>query len=340
MKGVLFGGLHSFRDLGLILTGKEIGAPTVKVSSIDIPGGDGVIDLTEYFGGVKYGNRRLSFEFSTILPQRDFMEQFASVQNALHGQKMQISLDADAEWYYTGRVSVSPWKSEKNIGKITIDCDCDPYKYRNSAKVVHLCGRNLINLDAGVSTTSGAWVKMETGYKFTRGSEAGGSFVYFNVPVQKGVQYIFSADYTLTTRLLYVYKDRLYGTLVEKAQSGQPCIFTPDKTGIYTFGLYIVAKENSGVFENVMLQEGTETGAYEAYDATEKEITVAFNNTRKSAIPSMRALGSVTVESDSNFATLSDSSQSFPEFTLSQGETALTFKGNGYAVVEWKEGGL
>lgn len=340
MKGVMFGGLHSFRDLNLILTGKEIGSPPVKTAFVDIPGGDGVIDLTDYFGAVKYGNRKLSFEFSTIVPQQQFMEQFAAVQNALHGQKMQISLDADPEWYYTGRVSVSPWKSEKNIGKITIDCDCEPYKYRNSAKVVHLCGRNLINLDAGVSTSSVAWVKTETGYTFTRGAETGGSFVYFNVPVQKGIQYIFSADYTLTTRLLYVYKDRLYGTLVAKSTSGQPCIFTPEETGIYVFGLYVVAIENSGVFDNIMLQDGAEIGAYEAYDASEKEISVVFNNTRKSAIPTMRAIGAVTVESKSNFATLSASPQAFPEFTFNQGETNLTFNGNGYAVVEWKEGGL
>ena len=136
MKGIQFGKYHSWDDFALILTSKEIGTPTPKTETIDIPGGDGVLDLTEFFGETKYGNRPLSFEFSTIVPQSDFMRLFSKVQNALHGQKMRIVLDDDAEWYYTGRISVSPWKAEKSIGKFTIDCDCEPYKTKVNDTVI------------------------------------------------------------------------------------------------------------------------------------------------------------------------------------------------------------
>lgn len=128
MKGITFGSLHSFNNLHLILSQKTIGTPSPKREVIDIPGGDGVLDLTEFFGAVKYSNRQLSFEFSTMVPQSQFMDLFAQVQNALHGQKMNIILDDDPEWFYVGRISVSEWKAEKNIGKLTIDCDCEPYK--------------------------------------------------------------------------------------------------------------------------------------------------------------------------------------------------------------------
>jgi hypothetical protein len=136
MKGIQFGNYHSWDDFALILTSKEIGTPSPKTETIDIPGGDGVLDLTEFFGETKYGNRPLSFEFSTIVPQSDFMRLFSQVQNALHGQKMRIVLDDDAEWYYTGRISVSPWKAEKSIGKFTIDCDCEPYKTKVNDTVI------------------------------------------------------------------------------------------------------------------------------------------------------------------------------------------------------------
>jgi len=136
MKGIQFGNYHSWDDFALILTAKEIGTPSIKTENIDIPGGDGVLDLTEFFGETKYGNRPLSFEFSTIVPQSDFMRLFSQVQNALHGQKMRIVLDNDAEWYYTGRISVSPWKAEKSIGKFTIDCDCEPYKTKVNDTVI------------------------------------------------------------------------------------------------------------------------------------------------------------------------------------------------------------
>ena len=130
MKGIRFGNYHSYNDFSLILSSKTIGTPSPKTEEIDIPGGDGVLDLTEFFGEVKYSNRELSFEFSTIVPQDEFMDLFTKVQNALHGQKMQIVLDDDAEWAYFGRITVSEWKAEKSIGKLTIDCDCEPYKYR------------------------------------------------------------------------------------------------------------------------------------------------------------------------------------------------------------------
>ena len=136
MQGLRFGNYHSFDDLRLILASKTIGTPSPKTETIDIPGGDGVLDLTEYFGDTKYNNRNLSFEFSTIVPKSDFMATFSAVQNALHGKRMAITLDEDPEWYYTGRISVSEWKAEKNIGKLTIDCDCEPYKKQTSPTVI------------------------------------------------------------------------------------------------------------------------------------------------------------------------------------------------------------
>ena len=125
MKGIRFGGYHSFNDLRLILASKTIGTPSPKTETIDIPGGDGVLDLTEYFGDVKYENRPLSFVFSATVPRSE-----------LHGRKLPIIDDEDPDWVYTGRISVSEWKAEKNIGKLTIDCDCEPYKMQTRPTVI------------------------------------------------------------------------------------------------------------------------------------------------------------------------------------------------------------
>ena len=130
MKGITFGNYHSYDAFQLILAAKTIGTPSPKTEAMDIPGGDGVLDLTEYFGEPKYGNRKLSFEFSSVVIPEDFMSLFSMVQDALHGKKMKIILDDDPGWQYTGRISVSEWKVDRNIGKLTIDCDCEPYKYQ------------------------------------------------------------------------------------------------------------------------------------------------------------------------------------------------------------------
>lgn len=136
MKGVKFGEYHSWNDFSLILSEKKIGSPSPKTETIDIPGGDGVLDLTEFFGEVRYNNRPLEFVFSTKVPQSEFLALFSRVQNALHGQKMRIVLDDDPEWFYVGRITVSEWKANKAIGKLTIDCDCEPYKTKINETVV------------------------------------------------------------------------------------------------------------------------------------------------------------------------------------------------------------
>ena len=136
MKGIRFGEYHTYDDFSLILNTKEIGAPSPKTETIDIPGGDGVLDLTAFFGEVKYNNRTLSFEFSSIIPQADFLALFSEIQNALHGQKMNIVLDDDPDWYYIGRIDVSEWRAEKSVGKLTIECDCEPYKVKVAETVV------------------------------------------------------------------------------------------------------------------------------------------------------------------------------------------------------------
>ena len=164
MKGIRFGGYHSYNDFDLILSNKTIGTPSPKTETVDLPGGDGVLDFTEFFGEVKYNNRTLSFDFSTKVRQSQFMDLFSRVQNALHGQRMQITLDADPESYYVGRLKVSDWKAEKSIGKLTIDCDCEPYKYKLANTVVTqaVSGTQTITLTNGrkravpTITTTGA----------------------------------------------------------------------------------------------------------------------------------------------------------------------------------------
>lgn len=136
MKGVLFGEYHSYDDLHLILSEKEIGAPQVKTQMLDIPGADGALDLTDFFGEPKYDNVQHKFTFTTIRPRSEFLTQYSAVKNAIHGKKVRIVLDDDPTFFYVGRCDVSSFKSEKGIGTITVTCDCEPYKYKAAETVV------------------------------------------------------------------------------------------------------------------------------------------------------------------------------------------------------------
>ena len=136
MKGVTFGGYHSYRDFSLILNSKEIAAPKTKTVKIDIEGADSAIDLTEFFGEPKYEDCTHKFQFSTIVPQSNFLALFSTIKNAIHGKKLEVSLDADPGFFYVGRCYVSSFTNEKNIGKIAIECECEPYKYKAAKTVI------------------------------------------------------------------------------------------------------------------------------------------------------------------------------------------------------------
>jgi phage-related protein len=151
MKGVSFLGFHSFRDLHILRTGKEIGSPDAKRYTIDIEGSDGELDLTDFFGETKFLNVQHRFDFESIQPRNEQLSQFTDIKNKIHGKKGRIILDDDPSFFYVGRCFVSPYKDEKGIGRISIECDCEPYKYRMEKTVVTkaINGTETVNLTNG-----------------------------------------------------------------------------------------------------------------------------------------------------------------------------------------------
>lgn len=134
MKGIRFGDYHSYNDLRLILSKKEIGSPAVKETKIEIEGADSYLDLTDFFGEPKYQNVNHKFDFSTI--EKNSLSLFSTIKNTLHGKKVRIILDDDPAFYYVGRLSVSSFTSEKGIGSLTIEADCEPYKYKTAKTTI------------------------------------------------------------------------------------------------------------------------------------------------------------------------------------------------------------
>lgn len=136
MKGITFGTFHSYEDLHLILNAKEIGSPNVKTRKIDIEGAHSTLDYTDFFSEPKYEDVKHKFQFSTIVPQSQLLSLFSAVKNALHGKKMRIILDDDPSFYYVGRPHVSSFTNEKGVGIITVEAECEPFKYKLLKTVV------------------------------------------------------------------------------------------------------------------------------------------------------------------------------------------------------------
>lgn len=136
MKGIRFGDVHSYDDLQLILSGKEMGAPSVKTEKIDIPGADSALDMTDFFGEPKFEDVTHRFEFSTIVPHGEFLPLYTKIKNAIHGKKTRIILDDDPSFAWVGRCYVTSFTDARGIGTVDIECDCEPYKYKIVKTVV------------------------------------------------------------------------------------------------------------------------------------------------------------------------------------------------------------
>ena len=138
---ITFGDKNTWDAWHLVPTSRPVfNPPAQKVKTLDIPGGDGVIDLSQALTGYPvYQNRTGSFEF--IVPngfepwpvgkieKTPWHTVYSDIMDYLHGQNMRAILEDDPDYFYEGRFTVTAWKSEKDWSRITIDYDVGPYKW-------------------------------------------------------------------------------------------------------------------------------------------------------------------------------------------------------------------
>lgn len=128
--GVTFGDYHSYEEWRLRLKGIKIGTPAPKKVLVDIPGGDGVLDLSRSLtGNIQYETRTLEFTFDA----RDcnyftWSDLLSDIAGKLHGNRVNIVLDTDQSYYYDGLLEVSSEKSNEATATIIISAECQPYK--------------------------------------------------------------------------------------------------------------------------------------------------------------------------------------------------------------------
>lgn len=127
---ITIGTKNTWDDWHLIPTSRPVfNPPPVKTNLIEIPGGDGVLDLTTALAGRPlYRNRTGSIEFFVDNDFQDWTVLYSEIMIYLHGQKLRAILEDDPNFYYEGRFAVNVWKSNKERSSITIDYDVNPYK--------------------------------------------------------------------------------------------------------------------------------------------------------------------------------------------------------------------
>lgn len=128
---ITFGTKNTWTDWHLIPSSRPVfRPPPLKEKFIDIPGINGMLDLSTLFTGGEpvYGNRTGSFEF---IVDNDFLSwdvAYSAIMNYLHGRNIQAFLEDDPDWTYQGRFAVNDWLSAKSNSIIVIDYNVQPYK--------------------------------------------------------------------------------------------------------------------------------------------------------------------------------------------------------------------
>lgn len=366
MKGVKFGGLHSCDEWGLILSEKELKSPDTKTYTVELEGGNGVLDFTEFFGAVKYENRKLTFKFikPQIVPD-GFLTLYSLVQDTLHGKKMQVILDDDPAYFYYGRVSVNEWKSNKGIGEIVIEVDAEPYKYKKdlTRQLVNLSGRNLIdNYNIETLVQGGTTLeRLEIGirarvavagtYKFSVikvapsavlvGQKITASFIAAasadNEPmVQMGYQDPVNGLQSMARSGITGTKDSISMTVTEEMAAKYKYVVLylySNLTGTAVVGDYVN-------YTNLQVEIG-EKSDYEAYDSGESVVKINAANSRMPTVPIVIASKGGTIATETYTKAIeTEQSYEIPEMELKQGDNELTVSGTGLVLISYQEGRL
>lgn len=110
--------------------------PALKEHIIDIPGKDGVLDLSESLGGFPvYDRREGTMEFYVLNSYgsrtrlQEWYQVYSTIMEFLHGRTCRAVLSEEPDYFYEGRFFVQEWKSEKDYSKIIIGYKVDPYKW-------------------------------------------------------------------------------------------------------------------------------------------------------------------------------------------------------------------
>lgn len=115
--------------------GYTLSPPEPKTYVVDIPGGNGSLDLTEsLFGDTTYNNREQEFVFYSLY-ENNFESIKTELSNFLHGKSFDYKITMDPDYTYHGRFTVEEYNysmySSGKVGVIKIKISSDPFKQKS-----------------------------------------------------------------------------------------------------------------------------------------------------------------------------------------------------------------
>lgn len=137
MVGITIGNKHTYRDWGLRLKGFSVSLPERQKNLLQIPGRNGLIDVSLPEQRMAYTERKLNFTCDSL--DRDFAEWsnlVSEIANYVQDERVPIIPDFDKNYFYEGWVTLKPAKGNKVTSELIFEAKVDPFKLKKEMTVV------------------------------------------------------------------------------------------------------------------------------------------------------------------------------------------------------------
>lgn len=126
--------VHTGDDLGLVQEVKEIEKPKIQSYTVEVPGRNGLLNLTKGLTGkVTYSNRSMEFQYFGSGPRETLLE-IDTLLSYYHGETVRIIDDDYPNHYYEGEVSVAS-ELKSNYIVVTLTVDAQPFRLKRNRTV-------------------------------------------------------------------------------------------------------------------------------------------------------------------------------------------------------------
>lgn len=129
---ITIGTRNTYDDWHLVPDGRPVvSMPEPKLTTINIPGRNGLLDLSESIRKFPvFSNRTGSWKFHVLNDKIYWVTLYERIATYLHGKYMQVILEDDPGWYYQGRIMVKNWVSNNNgtWSDVELGYSLEPYK--------------------------------------------------------------------------------------------------------------------------------------------------------------------------------------------------------------------
>lgn len=175
---------NTWTDWHLIPSSRpSIAHPSFITKFVEIPGADGVLDLTTFLTGRPvYGQRQGSLSFIVDNWHEGWETIRRKMVDLLHGKRTKMRLMDDPGYYYEGRFTVGQWNSGADHSTIQISYQLDPYKLKIQ--------------EEGTSPILWDPFNFEIDYDYFTAWPGGSNAITNHIPA--GTYYVYASDYPFT----------------------------------------------------------------------------------------------------------------------------------------------